>query len=295
MKSWYAASLSLFFLLVPQVLEAAACCSGGGSLPAIILNDDRWSARLTSSMSFVVGESNADGESIWRDDALGEQMMSFVPSGVYRLSPYWQMGARVSLKQRSLFEESRWGLGDAQVNLSYEPFPLFTYHPWRPRLLLIGGLGIPLGKSPYEVNDSRLSSFSAGFFEPFIGALFARTFNPWDFLVSLETRFPWERGFERERVDPGMTMSAKLGAGYSTSWMRFGMMLGPAYQQKKSFKNSNRAQPEKLVWDFQVDLSRSFSETWSWTFAYQDQTLLGPAKNVQLERGASLGIQYHGL
>lgn len=288
----------LFFVLggaLPGIAWASACCSGGASLPAVLLNDDRWAARLLTSNAFVVGSVNGGGRSEWREDSTDEHSLIFSPSLVYRFGDYWQFGLRSSLRRRSISEQAKWGFGDTVMSAALEPFPPYIYSPWKPRFFMVAALSAPTGLAPYDTNKGLVAANGSGFWSPALAVLFSKNVDDFDLVLSGELKYQFERVFKYENVEPGMIYSSKLGAGYTFSGIRFGAMMGLAYEEAKKLKKANTTNSSKLVWDTQFDLSADVNVRWSVHLAYADQTLMGPAFNSDLERNVSLGIIYHGL
>lgn len=288
--------LSSFWLLVSsQNLFGSACCSGGSSLPAIILNDDRWAFRLASSNSFTVGDVEDDGQATWRRDSFNEQLFSLAPSFVYRWGDFWQTGLKASMQRRSLSESSHWGVGDSSLHISYEPFPLYTYSAWRPRFLMVGSLSMPTGRSSYDTTRELLKATGTGFWAPSLTFIFSKTLGDFDLLLSGEAKYQVERSFRYEKVRPGWIFNSKIGSGYSWSRFRFGITAGPTYEEKRRLLRSRVESPSKMLWDAQFDVSSLITSRVSAVLAYNDQTLLGPAWNVALERSLALSLILHGI
>lgn len=248
-----------------------------------------------TSNAFVVGDSQPNGKTIWRSDAAYEQLLSIVPSGVLKIGDHWQSGFRMPVRQRSLDAEGAWGLGDLALHISYEPYPLYTYSAWRPRFFIVGGLSVPTGTATYETQNSILNSFGSGFWTPSLGLVLSKTFLSWDFFFVGEVKYQFSRTFQNETVKPGLIYSTKAGLGYAFSRFRTGASIGPTFEEEKFLKRSNSKGPAKLVWDSQIDISATISPLWSASLSYSDQTLLGPTKNVALERSIGGGFVYHGL
>lgn len=283
------------FVFCAKAVYASACCSGGANLPSIILNDDRWSLRNVISNSFVVGDVRRDGKSVWRSSSTNEQLTSLTSSFVYRIGDRWQTGLRIPFRQRRISSETSWGISDVSSTLVFEPWPLYTYSSWRPRFFMIGGMSFPTGTSTYETSDPRLNSYGSGFYSPSLSLIFSRNFIRWDYVIYGEARYQFSRKFDGQEVDPGWIFGGKIGGGYSFLKFRVGASAGPSYEQEKIFSETQSRQGEKLVWDTQLDFSYLITDRWSSSLSYNDQSLLGPARNVSLERSLALGLTYHGI
>lgn len=275
--------------------NAASCCSGGSSLPNLILNDDYYTFRLSAQNAFVVGDSLPNGKALWKDDSFNEQELTLTPSLALKTSENWQVGARFPIKNRAYADESSWAPGDFSISAAWEPFPLYTYSYWRPRILMAASLLIPTGISTYETTQALLESSGSGFFTPGLSLIAAKTFEVWDFLLAVDLKKQFPRAFAYEDVEPGWIFSSQISAGYSIRSLRLGFSLAPSYEQSRKLKRAQTQGPSKLVWNTQFDVSYLLNPYWSTQLGYSDQTLMGPSFNVALERSLSLGIIYHGL
>ena len=285
----------LLSCLVPRLLSAAACCAGGSSLPTLILNDDRWGLRLTASNSFVVGEIEESNRVVWRESAFQERVFALSPSFVYRWDDFWQMGFRSVLKGRSYSENQSWGWGDSQVSMAYEPWPPYTYSKWTPRFFVAPSLLVPTGVSTYETDTPLLDATGNGFWSPGLAFIFSKDLSSFDFLLTSEARYQFSRSFRHESIEPGWIVSGKWGIAYHWKNFRWGLVSGPTYEETKTLHRAQATSPAKLVWDSDFEFSSRLSDLWSTTLSYSDQTLLGPAFHVDLQRAIALSVVYHGI
>jgi hypothetical protein len=210
----------------------------------------------------------------------------------------WQSFLKGSLQRNSLGESHSTGSGDAEIGMSYEAFPLYTYHPWRPRVFLLASLIAPFGQSPYESDQPRLESKGLGHWTPKIGVMASRQWSAWDAFTFFEVQRPIPKTFERVgKVRPGWKWVGKLGGGYSIASWRMGVSYGPSFESKRSFQTGEVTshQGPKQVWDSELSVSYRANDKWSASVSYSDQSLGGPAKNVAVERGLQMGFMIHGL
>lgn len=282
----------LIFSLPFAVLEAAACCSGGSAIPNLMVGDDRFHLSAAFDAGFVVGEVDQNGESVFYDEAMNERLMGVNLGGALRLHPQWQVGLKLPFRMRHFESQSRQDLGDIKAHLVFEPFPLYSYSPWRPKLFVFGAMTFPTGRSSYETQQVRLDSFGRGFYAPSLGFLLSKEWRRFDVFASGEWIYQIRRRFTAESVDPGSLFSAGVGGGYRLGSWRLGASVGPNYEQTKQFERANRKGPSKLVWDATAELSYNWSEHMSTSLAYLDQSLVGPARNVDMVRSFSLSFLY---
>jgi hypothetical protein len=123
-----------------------------------------------------------------------------------------------------------YGLGDPNLNIQYQPF---RPKEGVPSTILNAGVILPLGSNPYDLDDDDELATGSGYYTVFAGANFSKSIDPViayggiSFYRNLETddakynsnKEQKEQGIYIYKVDPGDQISAKLGMGYSLSYL----------------------------------------------------------------------------
>lgn len=113
-----------------------------------------------------------------------------------------------------------------------------------------------------------------------------KTWGEWDSSFRLAVNKSLDRTFTAAdgseiNVKPGYDLNTALGFGWTPglgNW-RLGLMLNPVYSSPTNIGKY------KLVWNSSVDASYLIARRYLVGLTYNDQTLMGPAKNTTLERG----------
>jgi hypothetical protein len=296
----YRFRILIIFILVLNAphLFAAACCGGGASFPSLILSDDQAQVGLSSSYSRVVGDVPSHGIAVFRSSEKKESNLTYAidASGIFY--DRWQVGAQLAVIRHS-YETSKnnfsaWDFGDAAATLGYEILPEYAYSIWKPRGFLFMQAIFPTGKNVYESKmPGAVDAGGKGYYSLSIGSFLIKSWHEWDtslrcaYVHSFPKKFNLSDG-SQIWVRPGYLMNAALSLGYSPgkSLWRIGMGLNPSYTAYEKSKNY------RLVWNSTFDLSRILFSRWVTGLSYNDQTLMGPAKNTTLERGITFFLRY---
>lgn len=136
------------------------------------------------------------------------------------------------------------GIGDPGVTIQYQPFKPVEGIP---TTILSAGLDIPLGTSPFEVNESELATGS-GYYSVSVSANFSKSIDP----VIAYGGVSYSKSFDADglsynpdkeqkamgiyiyKANPGDQISANIGMGYSLSYL---VSISTGFQYTYSFKS----------------------------------------------------------
>ena len=300
-SSWLIAVL----ILAPRLVAAAPCCGGGSAIPSLISGDDLAQLGASVSHGSVIGDAPAQGIPVFRADGDLEQTQTLQLDGAYRFLDRYQAGLSLPLIRRyrqfaSGTQNSSTGFGDARLDVAYEVLPEWGYSAWKPHGFLFLEGTVPLGPSIYDAQDSLLvDARSRGFYSLGLGTAFFKAVRHFDFAFSFEAHRSFSKTVQAADsssmiVTPGWGWSSMIGAGWSPEGGRFrvGMSLSPVYEGAIQTEGEvNSISDSQLVWNTGVQVGYQFRSDWSASLNYTDQTLMGPAKNVNLSRTVSLFVQ----
>ena len=288
----------LFVSAYERASFGAACCGGGSSFPSLIVGDDQSQLGFSSSYANVVGDAPATGLPIFRSATDHETISTLTIDGAMLLSDLWQGGFALPVARRarstSSASSSAFGLGDVSLTTGYEALPEWSYSEWKPRGFVFAQLSLPTGGNIYDSSDIYATDARGrGFYTLSAGFNLMKTWDLWDatFRGALSKSLP--RTFQgadgsSTHVDPSFGLNAALGVGASPGrgdW-RMGLTLNPSYEGSSNVASS------MLIWNTSVDVSRVFDRAWALSLSYSDQTLMGPAWNVALNRTVALSMRY---
>ena len=290
--------LFLLSIVVSEVVHSAACCGGGANFPSLILSDDRAQIGLSAGSSIVIGDTNAVGRSVFRSSDDDEWINTLTLDGAVLIADRWQIGGSIPLAQRSRSTADAlatdWGLADNSLTLGYEAIPEFTYSRWKPRGFLYFQLTFPTGGNIYSATKPfAVDARGRGFYTLSLGTFLIKTWGAWDTSFRIAINRSLNRNFAAAdgstiAIHPGFDLGAAIATGYSpqqSDW-RFGITLNPAYTAKTNVGRS------KLVWTSSLEANRLVAQQWALGLVFNDQTLIGPAKNTSLERGIAVSCRY---
>lgn len=297
--------LPLLFFNVLAVSQAwgAACCGGGVAAPSLILGDDK--AIFTNSYSYGTITDDVSTNGIWRERDENSIVQSYRLEGAHIFADRFQVGGSLPLVSRSRSgrdqngQESSQGLGDTSLTLGYEFLPEWSYSSWRPKGVGFVQLTLPTGRSVFESEDDlQLDARGRGFWALGLGAVFTKIFGRWDTMASVEVHHSFAKNANspqaggRLRLEPSQGGTAQVGVGYN--WSAFRLGFGVQHYYEGEIQISGALTDTKDIEQYTTALltgSYIWSDDWSGSVAFADQTLLGAPRNTSLGQTLSLQVQ----
>jgi hypothetical protein len=287
--------LLLFSFFLTQKIFAAACCGGGSAAASIITSDDK--AQVSTSFTNMdVVVDNVDSQGVWRKWDQHQQVKTFRIEAAHIISDLWQVGAAVPVVQRTQLDKSYSGLGDVVGSLGYEYLPEWNYSKYRPKGIGFLQLTLPTGKAKADSEMGGLDSRGNGFWALGIGTLLTKVIREWDFVASVEIHKAFNKTVSNSQLqgtlEPGFGGNWGLGAGYNFKDYRVGSNLTWTYEDPIHINAQTFSQGmvERYA-TAALSGTYSYSEEWSGTLSYSDQTLFGNPINTSLGRSLALQIQ----
>ncbi len=296
----------LNFFLLKAGAWAAPCCARNAATPSLIVGDDRAQVNLGYSLASAVAEAANDGSLSFFSSSTSDLSQVFRLDGSFLLSDRFQLGASASWVKHFV---SQWGLsdsvmgwGDSRLSLAYELIPVWSYSKWKPQVFVFSSLAFPTGRSKYEAENFLLADIRGnGFYGISLGGLVLKYWSSWDLFLLPEIHFSFPRQFQDQAnsiyVYPRFGGSLGFGGGWNYKVFRFGVRIQPRLDQSTVVILSNRTlqmQTEGFlsVCDTGLDSSVLLSASDSLMLSYTDQTLLGVAMNLNVNRTIALNFQH---
>lgn len=290
----------VLFLLLPKLLWAAACCGSNNLFPALISGDERMQLTATTLLSSVVAETSDVGVYLPRTAADFESRQTLRLDFATLISDRWQLGASVPVARRARSRNGSSaeavGLGDLGLMVGYEAVPLWGYSPWKPKVLVFGGLTLPTGRAPFEsASLYQVDALGRGYWTFTLGALAQKIWGRWDLVLLGEAHQPLARDRETSagalRLSPGLGASTSLGAGWSYDDFRIGVMLSAVFEGPvRTSGLIDAVSSSQFSAPVTAQISYLAGDTLSIGALYSDATLL-PSRGLPLARSVSLLVQ----
>ena len=295
----------VFSLFIPfHTSFAAPCCGGGAAVPTLITGDDLAQIQFGYAYGTVIGDAPTQGLPVFRASDDLENLQTLRLDGAYRISDRFQFGVGLPLVGRNINNSegsaSSWGLGDSLVDVGYEFLPEWTYSEWRPHGIAFLQLILPTGVSNHEANQPlRVDARGRGYYSLGGGFVLTKSISAFDFLFVLEVHHSFNRTVtdasqNTYELIPSFGGTSTLGIGFSpgSGNFRFGLSLSPIYEGSTDrLGGLNSPIDAQLVWNTSAAASYMINDEASLSFTYTDQTLMGPAYNVSLNRIFALSLQ----
>lgn len=290
----------LQFSLLPLLLTSwnswgAACCGGSIAAPALIAGDEKAEAKV--SYSYAHWDNDVYTNGLWTDRKDNRFSETYTVEGAHIFADRWQAGMLVPIIKNSLGDTSIAGLGDVAGTIGYEYLPDWDYNPWRPKglgyLQLIAPSGRPIQKSTATY---QLDSRGRGFWAFGAGTLLTKIIGHWDVFANLNVHRSFPRTVDENSINgtlkPGWGGDFGLGGGHSWGEWRAGAGVTWMYEDAVNIEGAtpSRGSAQRLA-TAALTASYSWSDDWTASVSYLDQTLFGAPVNTTLTRGATLQVQ----
>lgn len=281
-------------ILNPSKACAAACCGGSASSSALITGDHKAIFNALYSWTDVIVDS-VDGSGYWYTSTEHQKVQNLRLEASHIFWDRFQAGLSLPIISRQKFSETYTGLGDIVGTMGYEYLPDWDYNPYRPHGVGFLTLTLPTGKSKVDSSVGGLDSRGNGLWAFGVGSFLNKSWSSWDVVQSIEVH----RSFQRTvtsglTLKPGFGGNLMLGGGYSWGNYRLGSGLTWTYEDAIEISqgiSTSTGSPERYA-TFSFMLSYLWSDAWSGTLSYLDQTLFGEPSNTSLGRGFSVQIQH---
>ena len=135
--------------------------------------------------------------------------------------------------------------GDLGLNWQLQPFKSASDLP---SIILNGSFGVPVGRSPYEIQVGEELSTSSGIYNANFGVSISQVSDPVVVFSSLSISYPFAtKSINQKRdegildeVDPGMGIGASVGLGYALSYkLNLNLSFSYSYSFETTYKYEN--------------------------------------------------------
>mgnify|MGYP002141939174 CR=1 FL=1 len=285
--------------------KAAPCCARNAATPMLIVGDDRAQFNVGLALANVVAVADEEGIPTFGAPQNSEALQTYRLDGSFLLSDRLQAGASFSLVNHSItaddIKDSTFAMGDTRLHLGYEIMPVWNYSKWKPQGFLFTTLTLPTGRSIHESQKGPSTDVTGnGFYAVSVGMLAVKRVGFLDFFVVPEVHYSFPRVFSGDldrRLLPGWGGSIGAGFGWSPGGgnLRLGLRVHPRLDQGVTSIYPDRVEQSRgwlSVCDTGFDAAYLLSATDSLMVSYTDQTLLGVATNLNLNRSLSINFQH---
>lgn len=288
------------FIFLSARTYASSCCGGGGSSSMIITADNKMEMSLGYSFRKDIGQTNSQGYSSLNSEQIRDESQN-VDLGIhYQLLDYWQLASRVSLKSKDIKKsgktEIETGLGDIDIQATYEYLPEYNYSLWKPRGFLYSKLSIPTSKSLYDSQSTLFTDVrGAGLYSFSIGHFHLKKWGGWTVKLSTEVSRFFGKTYTNLKLEDYHKLLVSMGMSYApeNSDFSFGLNDTFSYQTPKKTTGTISSNSKKeYFWELGFFINYLQNRENLWSLSYSDSTLLGDSINSPLYRSVTLSYTY---
>lgn len=286
---------ALIFLL-PLTIQASSCCGGGSASSMIITGDNAREFNLGYSYRNDLGQTDRSGWASFHDERTKDQQTALNLQYQSMIEDQFQMAGKISLINKSVRKqgrvENKSGLGDLELQGTYEFLPERTYSIIKPRGFLYSKFGIPNSRSLYDSKSVLFSDVrGSGLYNISLGTFFLKRLSVTTLKAGLEFQHFFGRTFQEGKLSDYDKVIVPLGATYAFDPVPLSVGINSTwnYQTEKNFTGSITSRSEKeYFWETGIFLNWSANREETWGISYSDSTLVGKNINSPLYRSFSL-------
>lgn len=249
-----------------------------------------------------VGDVDSQGHALFRAHGDEESFQTLLLDGARLLSDRWQAGASLPItrKERKTLRAraSDFGVADLALNLGFEALPQWLDDPYLPHLYVFFNMTFPTGGSVYEAQEIfAVDSRGRGFYTPGFGFLVKKRWDRWDlYLRNLSSKsLPRKVKKDGVTLKPGLWNQSAVGGGYSPGYgpLRLGLLVNFNYEDVTKTRGAVYSQSAvSMLWTLTLQAAYMWSDRFTTSLSYSDQTLLAPVRSSTLVRSGTLDLAY---
>jgi hypothetical protein len=279
---------------------SSSCCGGGSSSSLIITGDNRAEMSLGYSLRNDIGQTNQDGWSTLNSDKIKDQKQIVSVQGQYQVSEFGQVATKLTLVNKILrksgLDESEIGLGDVDLQGTYEYLPEYTFSNYKPRGFVYSKISIPTSKSLYNSESSIFTDVrGTGLYSLSLGNFFLKRLDNITLKCTTEWTHYLGKTYSQFKLHDYEKFVFPLGIAYSPPESNFTLGLTDtfSYQMGKTLTgNINSKSTQEYFWELNTFVNYSPNRNEIWSLSYSDSTLQGKNINSPLYRSGALNYTY---
>lgn len=291
-------SLFIFTILFSRLAYSSSCCGGGSSSSMIITGDNRQEWNLGISHRNDLGQTDGDGWASFHDERIVDQQNSINFQFQRQLYDQFQLAAKTSLVQKVMKKQGRKettsGLGDLDLQGSYEFLPEYTYSLLKPRGFIYTKFTIPNSKSLYNSQSDIFSDVrGSGLYSLSLGTFFLKKIANSSYKAGIEGQHFFGRTFSQGQLSDYNKLIIPLGYTYALDPLPFSIGINSTWNylsEKKLSGEFASTSSKEYFWELGAFVNWSVNREEAWGISYSDSTLVG--KNINSPLYRTFGLSY---
>lgn len=290
-KFRYYCSVVLFLVFSIDALSSS-CCGGGGDLPGVITGDLKRKFNISSSFANVVAYAGEDGKYYFSDSTWEKRKQILRLTYSQYFSEKWQLSFGLPYVKNIFESQAKSGVGDLSLGLGYT-LAYEGFRWYKPQLIWFVSSNLPTGSSIYSSGnrDYYLDVMGNGTEVLFTGFSLTKSsaLGLWTSQFALQQKFDHKKDGDAISYQPGVQWNLSLAKNFR-SFNNWGWNLSYVFSLDGKKRVGTLEVSEVRSIGLGGGLSYQLKDGHSLGLNYSDQTLLGPAKNSNLQR--SILFQY---
>jgi hypothetical protein len=198
--------------------------------------------------------------------------------------------------RKSGLDESEIGLGDVDLQGTYEYLPEYTFSNYKPRGFVYSKISIPTSKSLYNSESSIFTDVrGTGLYSLSLGNFFLKRLDNITLKFTTEWTHYFGKTYSQFKLHDYEKFVFPLGIAYSPPESNFTLGLTDtfSYQTGKTLTgNINSKSTQEYFWELSTFVNYSPNRNEIWSLSYSDSTLQGNNINSPLYRSGAFNYTY---
>jgi hypothetical protein len=281
--------------------EASSCCGQAAANYTVLMLKQKYSLNLGIGLADVQGRvSTSDQFMLWPETKTLRRLR-YGLNAAYEVRDRHQVFANASFVQGEYrnfsVSQSASNPSDVLLGYSYEVLPEYTYSRWKPIVYLSAFINLPTGTSIYDDESLLEGAGVTGHGQTGLGLGFTikKTLSPWTLVAQARMIRLFEEDFSVASVS-GFNDGAISGiATYASSLWGLSLSGGLTWSflTPRTLINQNLTSESSDFLAVVLALQKVFSDEFSVSFSYSDQSLLGTPQFTLLNKVYSLNLTYN--
>ena len=290
--------LILISLLTSLNAMASSCCGGGSSSSMIITGDNQNEYSLSLSQKNDLGTTDSQGYSTLNNQSVLDQQSAYSFQFQHLFTERLQGGIKTSFIEKQIRKQNRFenesGLGDIELQGSFEFLPEFTYSAYKPRGFVYLKGSIPNSHSLYNSNSAIFSDVrGSGLYTLSVGSFFIKHLSNWSLKAGTEAQHFFGKKFSGVNLDSYQKYYLPLGVAYSNqNWpVTLGVNSTFNYQTAKKLTGLvNSKSNVEYFWELGTFVNWTINREETLGLSISDSSLVG--KNINSSLYRTIGLSY---
>ena len=264
----------------------------------IITGDNQNEYSFSFAERAYIGATDSQGYSTINNQSVLDQQSAYSLQFQHIIADRLQAAVKTSLVQKQIRKQNRFenesGLGDIELQSSFEFLPEYTYSAYKPRGFVYLKGTMPTSHSLYNSNSSLFTDVrGSGLYSISLGSFFIKHLSSWTLKSGAEAQHLFGKTFNDVNLESYQKFYLPFGIAYSNqNWpITLGVNSTFNYQTPKVLTGSiNSTSDKEYFWELSTFVNWTINREETLGLSLSDSSLIG--KNINSSLYRTIGLSY---